>query len=405
MPLSEPVDLTSSGFKRESRYFYAAMRRDKPAATIKLPAKQIGYLLTRYEDVSKMFKDERFAKDPANAMTPEMLAKQPKIPGFLAPLTRNMLGMDDPDHARLKRLVQVTFTPKRMELLASRTEMFAEQLVAKVKGQSRFDLIASFALPLPVTVISELLGVPEKDREKFARWSQILLAAPQDSWRVIFALPGMISFVRYLRKLIQMKRDKPADDIVSALVAQEAAGEHLNSDELQAMIAILLSAGHETTTNLIGNGTLALFQNPKAKEQLKAEPNLAASAVEELLRYDGPVEASTPRYARQDLEIEGVNIPRGAVVLGSVASANHDERQFTDPNILNFARTPNRHLTFGEGGHYCVGAALARMEGRVAFNVLLKHFPDLKLGMAETDLSWRPNAVLRGLDRLIVSPN
>ena len=405
MKLSEPVDLTSLAFKRDAYAHYKVLRQSQPVVKIQLPAKQTGYLLTRYDDVSRMFKDGRLLKDPANAMSPEMLAKQPKIPGFLAPLARNMLGMDDPDHARLKRLVQVTFTPKRMEMLAGRTEMFAEELVAKIKGQSRFDLISAFALPLPVTVISELLGVPEKDREKFARWSQILLSAPQASWRVIFALPGMISFVRYLGKLIAMKRDEPADDIVSALVAQEAAGEQLSSEELQGMIAILLSAGHETTTNLIGNGTLALFRNPDAKERLKAEPNLAASAVEELLRYDGPVESSTFRYAREDLEIEGAHIPRGAVVLGSVASANHDERQFTDPHILNFSRTPNRHLTFGEGGHYCVGAALARMEGRVAFNVLLRHFPDLKPGLDEADLRWRPNAVLRGLEKLVVAPN
>jgi cytochrome P450 len=405
MTASEPFDLSGMAHKRDAHAIYANWRVDRPVVKIQLPAKQTGWLLTRYEDVSKLLKDDRFAKDPANAMTPEMLARQPKIPGFLAPLTRNMLGMDDPDHARLKRLVQVTFTPKRMDMLADRTEMFAEELIAKLKGQSKFDLISGFALPLPVTVISELLGVPEKDRTKFARWSQILLSAPQDSWKIIFALPGMISFVRYLRKLIVMKRNKPADDIVSALVAQEAQGERLSSAELQGMIAILLSAGHETTTNLIGNGTLALLRNPAAKEQLRVEPNLAAGAVEELLRYDGPVEASTFRYARHGLEIEGTKIARGDVVLGSVASANRDERQFTNPHILNFGRTPNRHLTFGEGGHYCVGAALARMEGRVAFTVLLRQFPDLKLGMPEADLRWRPNAVLRGLEKLIVAAN
>jgi cytochrome P450 len=404
MIANEPVDLGGLAHKRDAHAIYANWRVGTPVVKIQLPAKQTGWLLTRYEDVSKLLKDDRFAKDPANAMTPEMLARQPKIPGFLAPLTRNMLGMDDPDHARLKRLVQVTFTPKRMELLAARTEMFAEELIGKLKGQSRFDLISSFALPLPVTVISELLGVPEKDRTKFARWSQILLSAPQDSWKIIFALQGIISFVRYLRKLIVMKRDKPADDIVSALVAQEAEGEQLSSAELQGMIAILLSAGHETTTNLIGNGTLALLRNPEAKEQLKAEPSLASSAIEELLRYDGPVEASTFRYARRDLEIEGTKIARGDVVLGSVASANRDERLFNDPHILNLGRTPNRHLTFGEGGHYCVGAALARMEGRVAFNVLLRHFPDLRFEMNEADLRWRPNAVLRGLDTLVVAP-
>ena len=399
-----PIDTSSARHKAEAHKVYAGLRQNNPVCRIKLPANQPGWLLTRYDDVSALLKDSRFAKDPANALTPEILAKQPKVPKFLTPLTRNMLGMDDPDHARLKKLVQVTFTPNRMEKLASRTEEFAERLVTKLKGQSRFDMIDAFALPLPVTVISELLGVPEADRTKFARWSSVLLNAPIGSWKTIFALPGMISFILYLRKLIELKRKNPGDEIVSALVAQEAEGDRLNGEELQAMIGILLSAGHETTTNLIGNGTLSLLRNPDKKEQLAKEPEIAASAVEELLRYDGPVEASTYRYARHDLEINGTKIAQGDVVLGSIASANRDESRFSNPDEIDFSRSSNRHLTFGEGGHYCVGAALARMEGRVAFNVLLRHFPNLALKMDEADLRYRPNPVLRGLTKLIVGP-
>jgi cytochrome P450 len=311
--------------------------------------------------------------------------------------------MDDPDHARLKKLVQAGFTPKRMELLAERTEEIVERLIHKVKGQSRFDLISGFALPVPVTVISEMLGVPEADQDRFAMWSQTLLNAPQGSWRVIFSLPHMIFFVRYLRKLIAMKRDKPADDLVSALVALEQDGDRLSGEELQAMIAILLSAGHETTTNLIGNGTLALLKNPDQMERLKANPGLAQGAVEELLRYDGPVEASTYRFAKSDLELCGAQVKRGDVVLGCILSANRDERQFANPDVIDLERSPNRHLTFGEGGHYCVGAALARMEGRVAFNALLRHFPNLKLSGDEAALEWRPSPVLRGVTKMIVA--
>jgi cytochrome P450 len=403
MAHNEPLDLSSLAHKTEAYAVYASLRAETPVQRVALMGGQKGWLLTRYEDVSKLLKDDRFAKDPANAMTPDMLARQPRIPGFLTPLTRNMLGMDDPDHARLKRLVQAGFTPKRMDLLATRTEEIAEKLLSRLKGQSTFDLISGFALPLPVTVISEMLGVPEADQAKFARWSHILLSAPGSSWRLFFSLPGMIFFVRYLRKLIAMKRDKPADDLVSALVAMEADGERLNGEELQAMIAILLSAGHETTTNLIGNGTLALLQNRTCFEKLKADPALAAPAVEELLRYDGPVEASTPRYARADLDIAGIPIARGDVVLGSIASANRDDRVFANPDSIQFERTPNRHLTFGEGGHYCVGAALARMEGRVAFNALLRHFPTLRIHNGNDALQWRPNPFLRGLTRFTVS--
>jgi cytochrome P450 len=396
----ELIDVTNPAHKARAHEVYARLRNDTPICRVKLPAAQQGWLVTRYEDVSRMLKDERLVKDPANALTPEMLAKQPKIPSFLLPLTRNMLGMDDPDHARLKKLVQAGFTPKRMDQLVSRTEEIAERLIDDCKRQARFDLIQTFALPLPVTVISELLGVPEVDRTRFARWSQILLSAPAGSWRIVLSLPGMINFVRYLRKLIALKRQRPADDLVSALVAIETDGDRLSSEELQAMIAILLSAGHETTTNLIGNGTLALLRDKQARERLAAEPDLASSAVEELLRYDGPVEATTYRYARTDFELAGALIARGDIVLGAIASANRDEQQFVAPQALDFDRKSNRHLTFGEGGHYCVGAALARMEGRVAFNALLRNFPGLKLAMPEADLRWRPSPVLRGLQRL-----
>jgi cytochrome P450 len=397
------IDLASPAHKAAAHEVYARLRNDEPICKIKLPAGQQGWLITRYEDVSSLLKDERLVKDPANALTPEMLVKQPRIPKFLTPLTRNMLGMDDPDHARLKKLVQAGFTPRRMDQLVGRTEEIAEHLIRDLNRQRRFDLIQTFALPLPVTVISELLGVPETDRARFARWSQVLLSAPSGSWRIVLSLPGMINFVRYLRKLIAMKRRNPDDGLVTALVAIETNGDRLSGEELQAMIAILLSAGHETTTNLIGNGTLALLRDPRARERLAAEPDVASRAVEELLRYDGPVEATTYRYARTDFELAGARVARGDIVLGAVASANRDDRQFAAPDSLDFDRKSNRHLSFGEGGHYCVGAALARMEARVAFNTLLRHFPGMKLEMSDSELRWRPSPVLRGLEKLILS--
>ena len=397
------IDLAGATHKANSHHVYAKLRIDTPICRVKLPRGQAGWLVTRYEDVSRLLKNDRLVKDAANALTPEKLAKEPKIPGFLAPLTRNMLGMDDPDHARLKRLVQAGFTPLRVEQLVERTEETAERLIHNLKGKQTFDLVRAFALPLPVTVISELLGVPEKDQARFARWSQVLLSAPIDSWRIVLALPSMIAFVRYIHRLIEFKRREPADDLVSALVALEADGDRLSGEELQAMIAILLSAGHETTTNLIANGMLALLRHPTQREMLMSQPGLAAQAVEELLRYDGPVEATTPRYASSDMEIAGASISRGDIVLGSLASANRDERQFVDPECLDLERSPNRHLTFGEGGHYCVGAALARMEGRVAFNALLRQLPNMKLAMPEEELKWRPSPVLRGLEKLMLS--
>ena len=187
------IDLAGATHKANSHHVYAKLRIDTPICRVKLPRGQAGWLVTRYEDVSRLLKNDRLVKDAANALTPEKLAKEPKIPGFLAPLTRNMLGMDDPDHARLKRLVQAGFTPLRVEQLVERTEETAERLIHNLKGKQTFDLVRAFALPLPVTVISELLGVPEKDQARFARWSQVLLSAPIDSWRIVLALPSSLS--------------------------------------------------------------------------------------------------------------------------------------------------------------------------------------------------------------------
>jgi cytochrome P450 len=402
MVATEPMDIASAAHKAEAYTVYARLRAEMPVCRVKLPIGETAWLVSRYDDVSRLLKDPRFAKDPANARTAEELTRQLRPPKMLEPLMRNMLGLDDPDHARLKKLVQAGFTPRRVEALAHRTEVIAERLLDRVKDQRRFDLIADFALPLPVTVISELLGVPEPDQARFAKWSQTLLNMPVGSWKMVFSLPDVVLFLRYLRKLVAMKRQRPANDLVSTLVALEADGDRLNEDELLAMISILLSAGHETTTNLIGNGTLALLQHPAVFEQLRAEPTLMPTAIEELLRFAGPVGTSTLRFAREDVEIAGTRIARGDLVLGIIASANRDDRQFADADMLNLARTPNRHLTFGEGGHYCVGAALARMEGAVAFNVLLRRLPWLKLVQPTAPLHWRPGLVLRGVEQLWV---
>jgi cytochrome P450 len=254
-------------------------------------------------------------------------------------------------------------------------------------------------MPLPVTVISELLGVPPQDQAKFARWSGALIRAGQSAVSAMLALPEIFAFLRYAKKLIQSKRTAPADDLVSSLVASEAEGDRLDGEELLAMVGILLSAGHETTVNLIGNGMLALIDNPDAMMQLQEQPDHVEAAVEELLRFASPIAASTHRYARQDIEISGSIIPKGSLVFGLIASANRDPRQFEGADKIDFARKPNRHLTFGEGGHYCVGAALARMEGAVAFSDILSHMPNLRLAVPRDKLRWRPGMVLTGLER------
>jgi cytochrome P450 len=396
----EHFDVTSADHKANAHEIYASLREKTPLCRVRLPTKEEAYLVLRYADVSAMLKDQRFAKDPSNALSPAQRKRIPNPPKMFRPLTRNMLGMDDPDHARLKKLVQAGFTPRRMEMLAARTEAITDEILSRIDTNQSFDLVSSFALPMPIVIISELLGVPKKDQAKFTRWSHTLLSVNPTSWRMVLALPDILRFLSYLKYLIALKRKSPADDLVSALVQIEADGDRLNSDELMAMIAILLSAGHETTSNLIANGTLALLQNRDAFEQLREQPELIETAVEELLRYAGPVETSTFRYAREDFDIAGHIIPHGSLVLGAITSANRDERQFPSASMLDLARSPNRHLTFGEGGHYCVGAALARMEARIAFTAMLMRWPNLRFARDFARAEWKPGMVLRGLKRL-----
>jgi cytochrome P450 len=391
------VDMTSAAFKRDPFPTYVRLRADKPVVRFRpnVPGggNKDAYAIARYADVSALIKDPRFVKDVANAGLPP----QP-IPGFMRPLTRNMLALDDPDHARLKKLVMSAFTPKRVDVMRERTAIISRQMLDKIKPGQPFDLIADYAVPLPVTVISDLLGVPSQDQAKFAKWSSAIINSGRSMASGLMSLPGIIRFLRYLKYLIQLKRDHPQDDLVSALVAAEAEGEKLNHEELMAMIAILLSAGHETTVNLIGNGMHTLLTNPDAMADMRADPGSISSAVEELLRFSGPVATLTHRYAREDADIAGYSIPKGSLVFGLVASANRDEQQFENADRVIITRTANRHLSFGEGGHYCVGASLARMEGVIAINDLVQRFPNLRLYSA--NLTWTPGLVLRGLDRL-----
>ena len=397
-------DLSSPSFKANPYPFYARLRAEAPVWRTTLPGKRVAWLVTRYEDIAGVLKDDTFAKDKLNAMDPQQRAKTPWVPGFLKPLERNMLDLDDPDHARLRALVSKAFTPRLIERLRGRIEELCEGLLDAMEREAGrrggTDLVAGYALPLPATVIAELLGVPAEDYKKFHRWSSKLVSVSSGRDMLRF-LPAALSFVRYLRKLVGRRRADPRDDLVTALIRAEEAGEKLSEDELLALAFLLLVAGHETTVNLISGGTLALLEHPEQKEKLKSDPSLVKPAVEELLRYTSPVEMATERYAREDVEIGGMTIPRGELVLAVLGSANRDERHFADPDALDLARDPNRHLAFGRGGvHHCLGAPLARMEGHIAIGALLRRFPRARLAVAPESLRWRRGLFLRGLERL-----
>jgi cytochrome P450 len=393
-------DLASPAFKANPYPFYARLRAEAPVWRVTLRDRRTAWLVTRYEDVAGVLKDDTFAKDKLNAMDPDQRAKTPWVPGFLKPLERNMLDLDDPDHARLRALVSKAFTPRLIERLRGRIEALCEELLDAMERESGTDLVAGYALPLPAIVIAELLGVPAEDHARFHRWSNRLVSVSSGR-DMLRALPAALAFVRYLRNLVERRRADPEDDLITALIRVEEAGDRLSEDELLAMAFLLLVAGHETTVNLIASGTLALLEHPEQTERLRRDPSFVKPAVEELLRYTSPVELATERYARKDTEIRDTRLPRGGLVLAVLGSANRDERHFEDPDVLDLARDPNRHLAFGRGGvHHCLGAPLARMEGQIALTALMRRFPGARLAMAPEALRWRRGLFLRGLEKL-----
>ena len=395
------MNIVSAEFKAHPFPFFARLRASDPVYRTTLPDKTAVWLITRYDDVTALLRDERFTKNRRSALTKEQLRKLPWTPPMFRPLERNMLDLDPPDHTRLRSLVQKAFTPGLVEQMRSRTQAISDDLLDRVVSHGEMDLIRDFALPLPMTIITEILGVPAKDHDKFHRWSKavVALTSPSPTLRVI---PAVWKFIRYLRQFFKLRRRDPQDDLVSALIKAEEAGDKLNEDDLLAMVFLLLIAGHETTVNLIGNGILALLENPIEMSKLRSDPSILKLAVEELLRYTSPVLMTSERYALENAIVHGVRIPRGEMTLGVIGSANRDETVFDKPDELQITREPNKHLSFGQGIHFCLGAPLARMEAQIAFTTLLRRLPDLGLKNPPHSLRWRPSMILRGLASLPV---
>ncbi|HXM58844.1 MAG TPA: cytochrome P450 [Candidatus Dormibacteraeota bacterium] len=404
------IDITSPAYKANPWPACAHARAEGPVVRVPLPNMHIpggaqdAYLVTRYEDAIAVLKDERFVKDVRSAR-PRAERGQPWIPKSLKPLGRNMLDLDGADHRRLRNLVRDTFTPRYIAQLEPRVQALADELLDGMAAAGRADLVADYALILPLTVIAEIMGVSPRDRMRFRRWvSRLFLTsnAARPQLAMLLMLPSALAMMRFLRRLIAERRARPRDDLVSRLAAMEEDGDRLDEDELLAMVAILLIAGYETTVNLIATGTLLLLTHPDQLARLRADPDLIGSSVEELLRLATPVDVATERYASADLEVGGVTIPRGALVLVGIASANADEAHFARPECLDVGRAENRHLAFGQGPHYCLGAPLARLEGRIALGSLVRRFPDLRLDSPPERLQWRPGLTLRGLQSLPV---
>lgn len=363
-----------------------------------------GWVLTRYGDVRAALNDPRLSSD---RITPFKTSGSGGQRAGLGELLR-LVGLwavftDPPLHTRLRGLMNVAFTSRAVERLRPRIEELIDELLDGVRGRGRMDVIRDFAYPLPITVIAEMIGVPRRDREDFKGWSDELAAfigsaisTPDKYERAGRAITAMAA---YFRAMIAARRAKPEDDIMSGLVAAEERGNVLSEDELVATGILLLFAGHETTTNLIGNAVLALLRNPDQAEVLRAHPELAPSAIEELMRYDGPTQAMV-RVAVEDIEMEGKTIKRGDRIFTMINAANRDPQQFTEPDRVDLRRQNNRHIAFGYGIHFCIGAPLARLEGQLAVPALLRRYPDLTLA---AEPPWLPSLVFRGVKSLPVT--
>lgn len=386
------ADLARPKFKANPYPFYARLRATNPVCPTKLLG-QTTWLITRYDDAFMVLKDERFVKD--------WLPHTRWLHKVSGGLTHHMLNADGPDHTRLRTLVHKAFTPSLVERLRERIQSACDDLLDDLARNGRMDLMAGYALPLPLTIIAELLGIPSEDRSRLHRLTRSSLSA-SNLLGVLRALPDQRLTIRSLRKLIAERRREPHEDLITALVQAEEAGDKLSEHELIATIFLLLIAGYETTVNLIGNGALALLQHPEERERLERNPALTGSAVEEVLRYTSPLDLASQRFAREAVTIRDITISQGDVVVVVIGSANHDETQFPDPEAFDITREPNKHLAFGQGLHFCIGAPLARMEGQIALMTLFRRFPKLRLAQEPETLRWRKSLIVRGLEKLPV---
>ena len=363
------------------------------------------WTLTRYDDVSRLLRDPTLSVEDRNATEDRRAELFPEGDERRQRGSLAILNLDPPDHTRLRRLMSKAFTPRRVEQLVPRIEHLVEEMLAAVEPTGTMDVIADLAFPLPFAVISEMLGMPEADRDQLRGWSHTLvktlepLLTPDEIPELLAASDAM---VEHVIAAIEWKRGAPADDLLSAMIAVEEEGDRLSTPELIAQVVLLFIAGHETTVNLIGNGTLALLRHPDQLALLQRDPDRIANAVEELLRFDSPVQFSR-RIALEPLEIDGQRIEPGSFIFTMLGAANHDPAHFgPDADELDLRRSnAPHHVSFGGGIHHCLGAVLARTEARLAIGALVRRFPGI--GLAAQEQAWNGCLVLRGLDALPVA--
>ncbi|MET8678328.1 cytochrome P450 [Streptomyces sp. NPDC004647] len=402
MSAAEPAfDPWSPAFVADPYPAYAALRESGRAHFFE-PTGQ--WLIPRYADVSALLRDRRLGRTYLHRFTHEEFGQPvppPEHEPFHVLVGHGLLDLEPPDHTRIRRLISKAFTPRRVQRLVPSVELLARQLVDEMRAEGGGDLVERLAEPLPVAVIAEMLGVPREDRGLLRPWSADIIGMfelnpAEETARK--AVRASLEFSAYLRELIAVRRKSPGEDLISALIAAHESGDRLSEQEMVSTCVLLLNAGHEATVNTTANGWLALFRHPGRLAALRADPALLPTAVEELMRYDTPLQMFE-RWVLDDIEVGGVAVPRGAEVALLFGSANRDPARFADPDRLDLARTDNPHLTFGGGIHFCLGAPLARIELAASFGALLERAPGLRL-VAEP--RWKPGYVIRGPEELLV---
>ena len=392
-------ELSSAAFKHNAYDFYKNTRGSRSVYPVSMGDLGEGWLITRYDDAVRILKDARMKKNYENVFTEEELENFSAL-GNEEPLSKHMLNLDPPDHGRLRSLVQKAFTPRMILQLEGRIQQIADSLLDEAEPNHSMNLVDDYAFPLPIIVISEMLGIPVEDRQKFRVWSQAIIDFSDTPESLEEYKHKIGEFAEYLEYLVRKKREEPAEDLVSSLIQAESEGTRLSIEELYSTIMLLIVAGHETTVNLITNMTFALLNHPDQLEKLRQNPDLIDSAIEEALRFYSPVELTTLRWAAEPFTLHGQEIKRKDVIIVSLASANRDDTVFPNADRFDIERKDNRHLAFGHGSHFCLGAPLARLEAKIAIQTLLRGFEHIEIKGEREQIKWKGNFLMRALEEL-----
>ncbi|MFD0360415.1 cytochrome P450 [Nocardia sp. GCM10030253] len=394
---NEILDLTGD-FYQDPHAVYRTLRERGPIHRVRLEG-VLGWLIVDYDVAKQAFVEPNISKNVGSPEGQAVLAKNGAADMFNGAINNNMLFSDPPQHTRLRRLVAKAFASRAVRDLGPRITAIADTLLDDMSSRETVDLLDSYAFPLPIAVICELLGVPDDDKDAFRSWTAIVV---NDSAPIEERTSAGVSFFTYLTELISARTDNPRDDLLSELIIAKDDDDRLDQQELISMLFLLLAAGHETTVNLIGNAVLELLRDPAAAERLRADPSGIPAYIEEILRCQGPVHLATARYTTAPITLGNQDIAAGEFVMISLAAANRDPERFAEPDRIDADRGDNRHVALGHGIHYCLGATLARMEATIALTRLLARIPAMSLNAEVGELIWRKSLLIRGLAALPV---